>query len=186
MVDKIDIHKLNLEELNGVISIYPWYAGARMELCSRLAGMGILSENQAAEAALYVNSRHMIYELLRKKTQEDYTDSSTPVVEEEPRQIFIAGGDFFSQSQYESVKRSEDNVFSKFASKAHAEGYKEDLTESVNDEDLYTETLARIYLEQDYPEKAMEIYSKLILRYPEKSVYFAALIDEIKKNYNQL
>ena len=186
MVDKIDIHKLNLEELNGVISIYPWYAGARMELCSRLAAMGSLTENQAAEAALYVGSRHIISELLRRKAKADYTDASTPVTDEEPRQIFIAGGDFFSQSQYDSVKRSDDNVFSRFASKAHAEGYREDLSESSNDEDFYTETLARIYLEQEYPEKAMEIYSKLSLRYPEKSVYFAGLIDEIKKNYNQL
>lgn len=186
MVGKIDIHKLNLEELNGVISIYPWYAGARMELCSRLAGMGSLTENLAAEAALYAGSRHIISELLRKRDRTDYADDLTPVTENEPRQVFIAGGDFFSQSQYESVKSSDDNVFSKFASKAHAEGYRADLSESTNDEDFYTETLARIYLEQEYPEKAMEIYSKLSLRYPEKSVYFAGLIDEIKKNYTQL
>jgi hypothetical protein len=47
--------------------------------------------------------------------------------------------------------------------------------------DFCTETLAKIYLEQDYTEQAIDIYSKLSLRYPEKSVYFAALIDEIKQ-----
>ena len=35
--DTIDIHKLNLEELSGVIALYPWYTAARMELCRRLA-----------------------------------------------------------------------------------------------------------------------------------------------------
>ena len=49
---------------------------------------------------------------------------------------------------------------------------------------FYTETLAGIYLEQGYSQEAIDIYSQLILRYPEKSVYFAALIDEINKKNN--
>ena len=44
-----------------------------------------------------------------------------------------------------------------------------------------TETLARIYLEQDYAQKAIEIYSKLSLRYPEKSIYFASLIEKTEQ-----
>ena len=50
--------------------------------------------------------------------------------------------------------------------------------------DLYTETLAQIYLEQGYPEQAKSIYSKLLLANPEKNAYFAALIrkiDELNK-----
>ena len=35
------------------------------------------------------------------------------------------------------------------------------------------------YLDQGYKDKAKEIYSKLSLRYPEKSAYFAALIEKI-------
>ena len=183
MVDKIDIHSLNLEELNGVISIYPWYAGARMELCNRMASMGALTETQASEAALYVGSRRLLTNLLRKGKQDDFSDNYRPEPSSsDSNKVFIAGGDFFSQSQYDSVKRADDNIFSKFATQARENGYKEDLSEDEDTDGLYTETLARIYDEQGYPDKALEIYSKLSLRYPEKSVYFAALIDEINKN----
>lgn len=54
-----------------------------------------------------------------------------------------------------------------------------------DDEDLVTETLAKIYLKQGNQAKALRIYDILALKYPEKSAYFAALIQEIKnKNLN--
>ena len=40
VTDCIDITTLNLGELSGVVSLYPWYAGARMELCRRMASIG--------------------------------------------------------------------------------------------------------------------------------------------------
>ena len=56
--------------------------------------------------------------------------------------------------------------------------------EPDSEEPFCTETLAGIYLEQGYTREAIDIYSQLCLRYPEKSVYFAALIDEINKKEN--
>ena len=94
----------------------------------------------------------------------------------------MAGGDFFSQSQYESVKRDTEGIFSRFAARAREEDGAGEVAAEAGDP--YSETLARIYLEQGYKDEAREIYSKLSLRYPEKSVYFAALIEEMDKKDN--
>ncbi|WP_418262131.1 tetratricopeptide repeat protein [Flavobacterium faecale] len=53
----------------------------------------------------------------------------------------------------------------------------------INKEDhtyLMTETLARVYLEQKKYQKAIQAYEILILKYPEKSSFFADRISDIK------
>ena len=191
--DSINLRELNLEELNGVVNLYPWFGGARKELCRRMSelGEGAWSDERYADAALYVGSRRIVAEMAHKGHTTDfsdsdvkellrsYIDSSSGSAPEQERRVIVVGGDYFSKAQYEQVRKDSDKVFSSFAQKAQAEGYVE--IPETDFTDFCTETLAQIYAEQGYYEQAAAIYSKLILRYPEKSAYFAALIEKIKQ-----
>ena len=57
-------------------------------------------------------------------------------------------------------------------------------TSVVDKENIISETLATIYLNQGYVEKAISVYQKLSLKNPEKSVYFAELIEKAKNKFN--
>ena len=189
----IDIRKLTLDELVGVVNLYPWFGGARKELCERMRKMGDdeWGRSQYVDAAMYVPSRTKMADLMRSSVSQDWTDADVEkllksyITEKEGtgedasmgRRIHVVGGDYFSQDDYDRGRRSDDKVFSRYAAKAK----QEKSYEEVKDEefDLYTETLAQIYLEQGYPDQAKSIYSKLLLANPEKNAYFAALIHKI-------
>ena len=191
-MEYIDLKKLNFDELVGVVNLYPWFGGARKELCARMNSMGgQCSESQFAEAAMYIAARSKMSEMMRGRKSEDWADAdveallkryiSTDVEDKagnvEQRRVYVVGGDYFSQAEYDKVRRNDDNVFSRYAAKAKQEKTYEET--GVSEFDMYTETLAQIYLEQGYPEQARNIYSKLLLANPEKNTYFAALIQKI-------
>lgn len=48
--------------------------------------------------------------------------------------------------------------------------------------EVYSETLAEVYIQQGLTQKAIEVYEKLSLLDPSKSAYFATRINEFKRN----
>ena len=195
----INLKSLTMDELAGVVNLYPWYGAARKELCQRMAGMGGESwgVSQFSDQAMYVGDRGMIAEIMRQGKSADYADKDLESLlgtyidekkreeksktESEGRKVHVVGGDFFSQTDYEKVRKAEDNVFVPQPIKKKAG---QESPEGGTGLDFCTETLAQIYAEQGYFEQARKIYAKLILAFPEKSAYFASLIKELDKLIN--
>lgn len=93
------------------------------------------------------------------------------------RNVYVVGGDYFMPEELKNVQ--DQDLSSLEAGPAQISG---DDGSEFTDEAYYTETLARIYADQELYDRANEVYEKLILLYPEKSAYFAALKNDIKKH----
>ena len=102
-----------------------------------------------------------------------------------PQKIYVVGGDYFSKEDFAQLDDSERVAEIRLGAPADnadrevpvfAGGTEADFEQM----DFVTETLAAIYADQGYYDKAIEVYAKLILLYPEKSAYFASLVNEIK------
>lgn len=93
------------------------------------------------------------------------------------REIYVVGGDYFMPEELKNVQ-SQDLSSLTVSHEMPVSGDGSEFT----DEAYYTETLARIYADQELYDRANEVYEKLILLYPEKSAYFAALKNDIKKH----
>ena len=92
------------------------------------------------------------------------------------------GGDYFGQADFERLEKEGFSVATPvFGARAGSRDYAPAVSEEVDREGrVVSETLAAIYLQQEMYDRARDIYEKLILLYPEKSAYFATLIEEVK------
>lgn len=196
-MDYIDLDRLTLDELMGVVNIYPWFSGARMRLCERILKIDPeWAKEYFAESSLYLADPAKLASMVRSCSSMDWKDGEAEILlkqyigedtfgerasVEKQRRVHAMGGDYFSQEDYDKVGNDSDNqVFARYAMKIHREASKVDCSSS-DTFDLFTETLAQIYAEQGYYDQAKLIYSKLSLAYPEKNAYFATLIGKLSQ-----
>ncbi len=91
----------------------------------------------------------------------------------------------YKKSEPEPVK-AEPNLIDKFLQEDHHLDRNKEVTQgdmgqdSVKQPELYSEKLAKLYIQQGHYDKAIASYEKLNLKYPERSAYFLAQIEEVK------
>ena len=87
-------------------------------------------------------------------------------------------------------QKSGENLIDKFLREDHHLDRNKEVKEgdmgkdSVKQPELYSEKLAKLYIQQGHYDKAIASYEKLNAKYPDKAEYFAAQIEEIKKLMN--
>ena len=180
MVEFLD---MTAADLYSAVEAFPWFASARARLCV------LTAENSGTEAAQsvlrdaipYIPDCGYVASRLYKKDLSAYQDPDLELVPAKRPRIMMAGMDYFSREDYESAKKEEDSRLSRIAMVDYSTPAPEFRRQDDGRDalDLVTETLAEIYASQNHPETAIEIYRKLSLQNPEKSAYFASLIEKL-------
>ena len=146
-------------------------------------------EREKARHMLYVSDRirfalHRFDESVEKVTQlpEEHTFTAVAVKEDETQHV-PADQNAIINNLIEELDVETPKI--QFDPERHDANANYGKTSLVQDPDIVSETLARLYYQQGYSGKAVKIYKKLSLLFPEKSCYFAAQISEIKNSKNQ-
>lgn len=104
--------------------------------------------------------------IVREKESEDHPETSS-LDEDKKKKLELIDKFIEASPKISPIKQSTESSFAI------------DLNKSDNSY-LMTETLARVYLEQKKYQRAIQAYEILILKYPEKSSFFADRISDIK------
>jgi len=139
--------------------------------------------------------KNYLAEAINKSIQLDatgYAIEDFSKVEEEPKMVdkeILSFSDWLGGTSKIGHRRFQDNLIESFISedpiitKVKKKDFYSPIEkgkESISDLNLpVSETLARIFADQGNKEMAKKGYEKLILKYPEKSAYFAGLIKKL-------
>ena len=173
------LSKMSLEELTGVVNMYPWWGGARVELCRRMAASGGWTREQFAREAIYLADRSKLYSLMLAAPAAPAEKAPVNDIIAPSRKVHAVGGDYFSQDQYDKARNTGDKDLARRIY-AGVEDKKSGGQADIADR-FCTEALAEIFAEQGFTSEARRIYSRLVLEFPEKSAYFAALIEKLEE-----
>ena len=171
-----NLQQEDLQELKALVSDYPYCQTFQMLYAKCLSGCDKLAfDEQLARVALSVNRIQLFY-LINDQYNEKKEEK--PTVEELP----VAVGDYFSYLEAETnnntPKDKTNELIDSFIRKKEkikfvVEKDEQNLPERPEEDEYFSETLAKIYIKQKKYDKAIKIFEKLSLKYPEKSIYFA-------------
>ena len=202
------------DNLHELVEQYPYFFTARKLFLKSLFDNNSTSyQPELKLAAIHTGNRSLLQSFINKKTvisqQSDITDQQIKNREEDEFEFLeidfeksVTNMDYtfpeiteIEQKTISEKKKQQIDIIEKFIKNEpkivirHENGGNNntDLTAGQNIEtELLTETLANIYVKQKYYDKAIAMFQKLSLKFPQKSIYFANRISEINDIVNQV
>jgi len=213
-IDSSEVSNKSKDFLHSIIEKYPYFNSARVLLLRDIKNIDASSFNDALykNSGLLPDRRHLFIVLnpLKKEAAAEVsieTDQAFVLIEgnsvnnlvdisDTPKknEIPISGYELLEISDQEGNSTNGNDLIDQFLKSnprlkppQQTQSEQEDISLKYveHPEDLITEQIARIYLSQGLVDKAISIYEKLSLKYPEKSSYFAGQIQEIKQQLNK-
>ena len=183
--------------ISNILENFPYFQTAHILYSKALQNTkSIRFKSQLKKAAIYSGDRNLLFDIISQ--QEDLNISKATIKhklkKEEKKAELHSFLDWISIVQTKKIVRSKkqksDEIINIFLEKKPkiknnkqrffnaSENAKKSIVEN---NDIITETLAKVYAKQEHFEKAILAYQKLSLKYPQKSSYFANQIKVIKK-----
>ena len=183
--------------ISNILENFPYFQTAHILYSKALQNTkSIRFKSQLKKAAIYSGDRNLLFDIISQ--QEDLNISKATIKDklkkEEKKAELHSFLDWISIVQTKKIVRSKkqnsDEIINIFLEKKPkiknnkqrffnaSENAKKSIVEN---NDIITETLAKVYAKQEHFEKAILAYQKLSLKYPQKSSYFAEQIKVIKK-----
>ena len=189
-------HKISQSEaifIDELVKEFPYFQAARaIQLKNHKNLESFQFEKILNKTAIYTSNRRILFDFIEHNFLADYINSKNSktqkVIKKTENKTFV---NWLEQVNLVPIDRSnESSTIEKFISKKPKLNIKSieepeiqednESTELIK-ESLVTETLAKLYVEQENYEKAIQTYKILILKFPEKNSYFASAIKKLKK-----
>lgn len=188
------MHKDESIYISNIIEKFPYFQTAHILHSKALQNTkSIRFKSQLKKAAIYSGDRNLLFDIISQ--QEDSNISKATTKQKLKKDELHSFLDWISIVQTKKIVRSKkqnpDEIVNLFLenkpkiknnTKQRFFNASENARKSIKENnDIITETLAKVYAKQEHFEKAILAYQKLSLKYPQKSSYFADQIKVIKK-----
>jgi len=199
IADPTSINKEGINQLNEIIKEFPYFHTGQLLLCKGLHNIdSIRFKTQLRKAASYAANRKVLFQLINKQ-QNKKTKKTIHINNELIKDEYHSFIDWLSIIKTEKIDRSKNmksnqiiDIFIKNQPNLSRNNKQEFFKSTdigkksiIENKDLITETLAKVYTKQQHFDKAISVYQKLSLKYPQKSSYFANQIKLITKLKNK-